>query len=437
MPIPVKFMNENQLRDHLFENYKETISSLIAPRKPATSLPDETFPRISELLKRRTEAKLNALLEQFELLHLDGKEVKLVRDADTTTRIDLLGHIAESGDLAIIELKKSGQTERQAFTELLSYANHFCTLLPPLSESSLLSILVAPMEGRGVRDAFAQELIINDKNVAALIPNFENDGVSLEPYYPSDLYYRWIENNILDDRSITVVTASFPLIDGWIDAGPPGTTSPPDCTRRAFKTMTGLIAQKLEAQGLHGFVFARQYWNEICPVFPKPNTIVLCLLNPFGHFRTGLHEGEVVGDSDECRLQAVQALVDQVKDNEFWLDSLHSAFMGQAIRIVQESFNDFFVSRTGIAVRPEIGLPDWWGFKTSMIEAVTCHNMEVRLTGLLRTIYTEYMAHCYKHGMDEIYFSDDLPMYGYIAHDHFLAVWEIIRGLSLDDAGEA
>ena len=40
------------------------------------------------------------------------------------------------------------------------------------------------------------------------------------------------------------------------------------------------------------------------------------------------------------------------------------------------------------------------------------------------------MMHCYRNGIDEIYFSDDLPKFGYIAHDHFLAAWEILSGLS-------
>lgn len=382
-----------------------------------------------------SKAKINAMLENLESLQLDGKEVRLVRDGDTTTRIDLLGHIADSGDLAIIELKKSNQTERQAFTELLSYSNHFCTLFPPLSESSLQSILVAPMEGRGVRDALAQELIINDKNVVALIPNINGDAVTLEPYYPSGLYYRWIENSILDDSSITVVTASFPLIEGWIDAGEEG-GSPPVYTQRAFKTMTGLIAQKLEAQGLHGFVYARQYWSEVCPVFPNPNTIVLCIVNPFSPNRASVEDGIVFGASNDERLDAIQAIINQMEDSEFWMDGLHSAFMGQAIRIMQESFDEFFLTGNGVAVRPDISIPDWGAFKTSMIEAVFCHNMHIRLTGLLRTIFSEYMAHCYANGMDEIYFSDDLPMFGYIAHDHFLAVWEILRGLSQADEDE-
>jgi len=422
-------MNENQLRDRLFDDYKDNLFSRICDRRTPLTLPNETFPHIAELLQHRTETKINEMLENLESLQLDGKEVRLVRDGDTTTRIDLLGHIADSGDLAIIELKKSDQTERQAFTELLAYANHFCTLFPPLSESSLQSILVAPMEGRGVRDALAQELIINNKNVVALIPKFNGDEISLEPYYPSELYYRWLENSILDDNSMTVVTASFPLIEGWIDAGEPG-RSPPTYTQQAFKTMTGLIAQKLEAAGLHGFVYARQYWSEVCPAFPNPNTIVLCVVNPFSPQRTSLEDGVVFGGSHGERLGAVQALIDQIEDNDFWLESLHSAFMGQAIRIMQEAFDEFFITEDGIEVVPDICLPDWGAFKTSMVEAVVCHNMHIRLSGLLRTIFSDYIAHCYANSMDDIYFSDDLPKFGYIAHDHFLAVWEILRGLS-------
>ena len=200
--------------------------------------------------------------------------------------------------------------------------------------------------------------------------------------------------------------------------------------------MTGLISQRLEAAGLHGFVYARQYWAEVCPAFALPNALVLCVVNPFSPLRASSMEGTVFGASIQSRLDAVQAIVDQVPDNAYWLESLHSAFMGQAIRIMQDAFEEFFISRSGVAIRPEISVPDWWGFKTSMIEAVICHNMHIRLTGLLRTIFNDYMAHCYRSGVDDIYFSDDLPKFGYIAHDHFLAVWEILRGLSWTETDE-
>lgn len=428
-------MKENDLRDLLFENHKSSIFKLITQRTAPTTPLVGDFPSISDLLRSRTETKIDEMVESLELLLLNGREVRLARDSDSTTRIDLLGQIEESGDLVIIELKKSKQTERQSFTELLAYANHFCTLFPSLSESSFLAILVAPMQGRGVRDALAQELIGNNKNVLGLIPHFEHDSVTLTPFYPSHLYYRWIENSIIDDRAFTVVTASFPLIDGWIDAGEQGSSSPPDYTKKAFKIMTSLIAQKIEALGLHGFVYARQYWSEVCPAFPNPNTIILCLLNPFSTFRADTHEGKVFGQSDDTRLKDLQALIDQLEDSEWWLENLNSSFQGQAIRIMQEAFKEFFASNPDASVRPEIGLPDWGSFKTNMVEAAICHNMDIRVIGLLRTIYTEYMHHCRKQNMDEIFYGDDLPMFGYLDHENFLAIWEIFRSLSWDEGG--
>src|SRR5690606_34183659 len=136
---------ENEIRDLLFDLHKSNIHSLIVQTRKPLALPPDRFPSIAQLLQYRTETKINKMIENLETLQLDGKEVRLVRDSDSTTRIDLLGSIADSGDLVIIELKKSDQTERQAFNELLGYANHFCTLFPPLSESSLQSILIAPM----------------------------------------------------------------------------------------------------------------------------------------------------------------------------------------------------------------------------------------------------------------------------------------------------
>ena len=424
-------MNENQIRDYLFNNYKYSIKNLIEEPKEPIDITGKKFPRICELLQHRTEQKIHKIIKDSDHLILDGKELRLVRDIDSTTRADLIGHFEDSGDLVIIELKKSRQTERQAFTELLAYANHFCTLFPPLTESSLYSFLVAPMEGRSVRDAFAQELIINNKNVAALVPETNEKTLYLNPYYPSEMYYQWIENSILDDRSMIVVTASFPLIDGWIDAGTPGSSSPPPYTQAAFETMTALISQKMENKGLHGFVYARQYWSELCHKFQNPNTIILCLTNPFSSFRTDSHEGVVYGESDETRLTAIQEILNQFDDGEYWLEYLHSAFTGQAIRLIQDSFQEFFINYSGVYVMPEISLPDWGTFKKQMVESVICHNMNIRITGLFKTVYTAYLEHCYNNGYDKIYFSDDLPKFGYIAYDNFLAVWEIMSGLSV------
>lgn len=61
---------------------------------------------------------------------LTSKELRLDRGAPHPTRVDLLGN-SESTGLTIIELMKSDQTERQAFTELLAYSNYFGSIFPP------------------------------------------------------------------------------------------------------------------------------------------------------------------------------------------------------------------------------------------------------------------------------------------------------------------
>jgi len=61
--------------------------------------------------------------------------------------------------------------------------------------------------------------------------------------------------------------------------------------------------------------------------------------------------GMVSGASDQSRLNAVQAIGDQLLDKENWLENLHAAFMGQAIRIMQDAFQEFFIGRKGVALR--------------------------------------------------------------------------------------
>lgn len=97
-------MTENEIRDFLFNNHKDDLHTLIIQTREPLAIPKDDFPSIAQLLQNRTETKINMMIESLETLKLDGKEVRLVRGGDSTTRIDLLGSIADSGDLVIIEL---------------------------------------------------------------------------------------------------------------------------------------------------------------------------------------------------------------------------------------------------------------------------------------------------------------------------------------------
>jgi hypothetical protein len=437
-------ISENSFRDHLFQNHKEDFSSLIIGRRDPIQWTEESFPPIHFLLQQRAEKKINAILDSLEHLVLTAKELRLERSAKHPTRADLFGN-SESTGITIIELKKSEQTERQSFTELLAYTNYFCSIFPGLKELAITSVLVAPMTTRTVKDAYVQELVSNRKNILALIPHEDAGKFTLEVFYPDQAYYQWFENNILNDSSMICVALSFPLIDGWIDSDIASEDqTPPQYTIDALNSIANSTAHRLEVEGFHAIVYANQKWGEIASLFPYPNTIVVAAMNPFSSFRTSVHDGEVYGSSEEGRLVEVQAIYDQLTDDGkefYWVDAMESSFHDILIRTVREQFELCFLNKSG-RVPFEITLPDWYGLKTSFIDAVSTHNLNTYSTGLLREIYLEYIQHVFVKGIDEIYYSDDLPKYSYKMLTPFLPIWEILRGLGheqedqVNDTGE-
>lgn len=427
-------LSENEFRDYLFEKHNDSISELIHGKRDPVEWKGEGFPPISILLQQIVERNINEIIDGLESLILSARELRLEKVGDTTTRIDLLGN-SECIGLAIIELKKSKQTERQAFTELLAYANHFCSIFPGLTEHAINTILIAPMETRTVRDAFVQEVLGNNKSSAALIPSDENGKIKLTVYYPEESYYRWFENNLLDDRSMYTVAIAFQELKGWIDTDRDNNQEIPDYSRKALNTVSNAISHRLEAEGFHSIVYATQQWGEIGQLFPYPNVIYAVFVNPFASFRNSCHEGKIYGETKEGRVSEIQSIYDQIDESErdFWLESLESNFHGFAIRIVKEEFDKCFLNTGSSEVDSEISLPDWYGVKTSMINSVFTHNLDIYQTGLLRKIYSNYVNYIYSINLDEIYYSDDLPMYSYDTLRSFLPVWEILRGLGVGD----
>lgn len=425
-------ISENDFRDYLFERHSDSISSLIHGKREPVEWSGDGFPPISLLLQQMVERRINEIIDGLESMILIARELRLEKSGDTTTRIDLLGN-SECIGLSIIELKKSKQTERQAFTELLAYANHFCSTFPGLTEQAINTILIAPMETRTVRDAFVQEVLGNNKFSAALIPSDENGNIKLTVYYPDESYYQWFENNLLDDRSMYTVAIAFQELKGWIDTDKNNNQKIPNHSKEALNTISNSISHRLEAEGFHSLVYATQQWGEIGQIFPYPNVIYAVFINPFASFRNSCHEEQVYGETRDGRVSEIQSIYDQIKkpERQYWLESLENNLHGLAIRIVKEEFDNCFLNTKKSRVSYEISLPDWYGVKTSMINSVFTHNLDIYQTGLLRKIYSKYVNYIYAVKMDEIFYLDDLPMYSYDTLRSFLPVWEILRGLGV------
>ena len=313
-------LSENEFRDYLFDNYKENISNLICGKRKPVEWKDEGFPPISILLQQIVEIKINNIVEGMESLILSARELRLEKTGDSTTRIDLFGN-SESIGLTIIELKKSKQTERQALTELLAYANHFCSIFPGLTENAINTILIAPMETRTVRDAFVQEILGNNKTTVALIPSDDGGKIKLSIYYPNESYYQWFENNLLDDRAMYTVAIEFQVIEGWIDIDKDNVQKIPSHTKHALNTISNAISHRLEADGFHSIVYSTQQWGEIAQQFPNPNVIYAVFINPFASFRNISHEDQILGETKIGRLSEIQSVYNQLDESEriYWL----------------------------------------------------------------------------------------------------------------------
>jgi len=262
----------------------------------------------------------------------------------------------------------------------------------------------------------------------------ENGKITLSVYYPDSSYYQWFENNLLDDRAMLTVAISFPVLDGWINTDLKNENKEiPDHSKSGLNTISNSISHKLESCGIHSLVYASQKWGEIGQLFPFPNTILVAAINPFASFRTSIDENAVYGDSKQGRIEEVQLIHNQLSndDKEFWLETMESNFHDRLIKIINDEFKLCFRNTERTGIQSEISLPDWYGLKTSMIDAVFTHNLDIYLTGLLREIYSSYINYVYEKKADSIFYSDDLPKYSYKTFRSFMPVWEILSGLGL------
>lgn len=426
-------MTENEIRDLLYEEHKEDLETLIVGRQKPFIWTENSFPPLHILLRQIVEEKINEILDSLQGFRLQAKELKLERDDMSTTRIDLLGSSDTSG-LTIIELKKSSQTERQAFTELLAYSNHFCNIFPGLNETNITSIRIAPLASRTIKDAYMQEILLNKKNILALIPEFAQNKIILKVYYPDDQYYKWFENNLFNDDSMTTVALSFPYIEGFIDSDINSTDkSLPDYSKSALNEISEYISKKFESLAINSMVYASQVWGELSNLFPYPNTIYVVAINPFSSFRTTIDNNQIYGDSLDDRLESVKMIYDQIEntEKEFWLENLDSSFQDYIIRIARKELEFCFQNTKNEEIKYEITIPHWRGIKETMMESVFRHNLKIYTTAIIREIYHKYIQYIYQNQFDEIHYSDDLPKYSYKTIFSPYAVWEIICGLGV------
>ncbi|TCB20439.1 hypothetical protein [Acinetobacter sp. ANC 5045] len=428
-------IHENSLRDIIYNKYKNNFFEQIIGVKNLDNIEIDDLYDFPKLLKKQTEDKINRLVENLLDLEFIGREIRLIKEDASTTRIDLVAMTLDSGP-AIIELKKSKQTEREAFTELLAYSNYVCSLFPGASEStSVISILIAPMETRIVQDAYFQELMLNNKNIIALIPeaNESETEFKFKVYYPHNNFYVTFSNSMFHDDSIRVSAFAFQLVEGWIDTyeGENGENS---YVKDAFNSISSNIALELESHGYHAFVYGSQRWKEHHSIFPLPNVIYVVTLNPFINDIYGQHswseerESRLYSFIEQLDNKQVNIFDDIESTNTEFFEKSHIGFDSRLWDILNKAIDNSFLSRHK-HVSKEGGSLSWSQYKRDMVESVFFHHFDIYQTGIFRKTILEYIQQMYKQGEDSEFYSDDLPMFAYDSYRKFFFNWLIIEGL--------
>lgn len=112
-----------------------------------------------------------------------GCEVTLKEEEERNMRTDFLGYTPGGNGIVVVELKKSNQTARQAFTELPAYSSFLRTLFSPSSKNDIMYLLISPMDERIVEQAAIHQLVYDNNKVCILEPRIVG----------KDLFFRYTE----------------------------------------------------------------------------------------------------------------------------------------------------------------------------------------------------------------------------------------------------
>lgn len=390
---PVKFPEPNHFIDEEYD-----IWSL----NPQDAFLNIIYSRLSDLDKytRKTE--------------LIGCEVHLKKDSDSTIRADLLCCSIGRGGFGIIEIKKSSQTERQAYTELLGYGNHIQGLFPGMSTEDLVYILISPMEERIVREATLLSLLNDEKPVYCLVPKWVNDDITtlkLHPWIPSNEDLVKISNGMFHPSNIDIFKLTWDYVDDW-NYLPPQQNPDPHMVDTLNK-LSIYAAQVMESKHITGFVYASQPWAEM-PLLP--NSLIIAGINPFKvskllHLirtkRLDIYKTEDL-DTSGIKLNNILPEIDNThnKSSEDYLEAFSTGWTDTIASISFETFKTMTVNSENETFETDHGSMTWEQYQRILMEDVFVHNYDVRPTGLLRKLFQAYQDIDYKY----------LTKYGYENH---------------------
>lgn len=402
-------MTEKEIQNYIWDNRKKIGDLLVeieVPSKRETILPWEITP---------ADIIYNNLLDKFEdfwiavqSLILIGTEVPLKKYGDSTIRADFLGIFSGRNGTVVVELKKSKQTERQAYTELLAYGSHLRTVFAPMSKRDVNFILISPMQERIVREATIQNLIYDDNFVFALIPEITDNDLTtlkLRPWIPSFEEVDNLINACFSESNFDTFKITWDALPGEWSPFEKGEDPDQNIIDR-FNIVSSYAAQLMESKGIHGFVYCSQNWSELVDYAHLINSIILCGINPYKATKSRflINQGAILKEINEISTDYIQLsdIIPELQKPDYedrynYLSTLSSLWFDELSRVGFEIIETMTISTERTSIEKGYGCFDWNSYQKSAMEDVYCHNFDIKLTGLIRNLFFEYSKQDYEY----------------------------------------
>jgi hypothetical protein len=443
-------MTEKQIQNYIWEQ-KDSLADLILdidfPDEIKIENPSHLTP--SQVIYNKIITDLKEIYNSVYELNLFGYEVPLKKDSASTIRADLLGLLAGRNGLAVIEIKKSNQTERQAYTELLAYGGHLRTVFAPMSKMDIAYILITPMEERIVREATIISMIYERNTTIALIPVWQNDDVTtlkLKPWFPTLDEIDSLSNAVFSEKNFDVFKITWDALEGEWSPEKEGDDPDEDMIKK-MNTVSSYAAQTMEAKGIHGFVFASQTWSELRKVGNLINAIVLVGLNPYKATKNRYlvnQQGLKVGEANNVDIEQINLLdiIPELANSaseenmEFnYLSDLSMSWSNEITRIGFDIVGAMTKNLDSSYIEKSYGSFEWDKYQFNMLEDIHCQNFDFKPTGLIRDLFIGYSQLDFdfirENGTDDHiqYSHGDIPKYLVDISHHQYYMREFIRRL--------
>lgn len=396
-------MTEKQIQNYIWGKRENFADLLETPKFQEVKLDNPTYASPSDVLYNMVIERYKKLWETMSDIGFFGCEVSLTENGQSTMRTDFLAYRYGNDGIVVIELKKSDQTARQAYTELLAYGSYLRTKFTPMSGEDIIYVLISPVGERIVEQATINTLIYDNNKVCLLVPKYEDDDIStlkLELWIPDEKIFKDLSNSCFNRENISVskiVWESLP--DEW--SPKPGEQPTPEMYKRLNK-VSSIAAQFMEERGIHGFVYCAQLIPEFAKTGLYMNAIVLAGVNPYKVTRERFLYDISLKCTEELAnrinkfgmnmldiLPSLTSKAREINSNENILENLEITWpfkldeIGyEVIGFLTQTFERDYVSK-------EYG--DFtWETLLGNDEDYLSDNLDIHLTGIFRQLFFEY-----------------------------------------------